>query len=324
MSGAGLGLPSPEHAESHPAVPAHDGPRDGGLRLRQRAEATVPGRAAPAQPHPGVATFWGIRLGSCSGGGSAAAEVVGQSARGCDVLFHEILVRHPQPELRLDEEKDLQQRHRVDARGFERVVGPDRMTAGHDVGVDEGRQDLGDVFGIDPAERRRAHCRERVVVHTPPGRRGLEVARILLAISGRHYSLGYTRSIPRGAQVTCYRAGALRDVRSAKRPRREGGVEYGDPRPSSSKSDAYLFALRRCLSERRLRARDRRDAASSTRWASNSFTSRFPTFRRPTSVARFRPVGAESPASQCATAGALTPASRATAIWLSPRRFLRL
>src|SRR6266508_1295601 len=225
MSGAGLGLPSPEHAESHPAVPAHDGPRDGGLRLRQRAEATVPGRATPAQPHPGVATFWGIRLGSCSGGGSAAAEVVGQSARGCDVLFHEILVRHPQPELRLDEEKDLQQRHRVDARRVERVVGPDRMTAGHDAGVDEGRQDLGDVFGIDPAERRRAHWRVRVVVHTPPGpdlsavappgRRGLEVARILLAISRRHYSLGYTRSIPRGAQETCYRAGALRDIRSA-------------------------------------------------------------------------------------------------------------
>ena len=58
--------------------------------------------------------------------------------------------------------------------------------------------------------------------------------------------------------------------------------------------------------------------------ASNALISRFPTFRRPTKATRFWPLGVEFPASQWATAGALTPTNRPRVIWLRPRRFLRL
>src|SRR2546428_14185930 len=71
-----------------------------------------------------------------------------QGPGGCDVLFYEILVRHPEPELRLDEDEDLQQTHGVDAGRLERVVRLDRTAAGHDGRVDERGQDLGDLVGI--------------------------------------------------------------------------------------------------------------------------------------------------------------------------------
>src|SRR5712692_51295 len=77
---------------------------------------------------------------------------------------------------------------------------------------------------------------------------------------------------------------------------------------------AYRFNLLRGLLARRLRVRRFRDAVSLTRRASNSFTSRFPTLRNATRVMRFWPVGIESPATQWATAVALTPTSRARAI----------
>ena len=46
-----------------------------------------------------------------------------------DVAFHEVLVRDPEPELRLDEEQDLQQPHGVDTSGGEVVIGPDGLVA---------------------------------------------------------------------------------------------------------------------------------------------------------------------------------------------------
>jgi hypothetical protein len=83
-------------------------------------------------------------------------------------------------------------------------------------------------------------------------------------------------------------------------------------------SAAYRFNLLRGLLARRLRVRCFRDAVSLTRRASNSFTSRFPTLRNATRVMRCWPVGIESPATQWATAAALTPTSRARAVRLSP------
>jgi hypothetical protein len=93
------------------------------------------------------------------------------------------------------------------------------------------------------------------------------------------------------------------------------------PRPWPA---AYRFNLLRGLLAGRLRVRRFREAVSLTRRASNSFTSRFPTLRKATRFTRFWPVGIESPASQWATAGALTPTKRARAIWLRPRRRLKL
>src|SRR5712692_9938877 len=87
---------------------------------------------------------------------------------------------------------------------------------------------------------------------------------------------------------------------------------------------AYRFNLLRRLLAGRLRVRRFRDAVSLIRRASNSFTSCFPTLRRATRVMRFWPVGIESPATQWATAVALTPTSRARAVWLSPRRRRKL
>ena len=77
---------------------------------------------------------------------------------------------------------------------------------------------------------------------------------------------------------------------------------------------AYRFNLLRGLLTGRLRVRRFRDAVSLTLRASNSFTSRFPTLRKATRVMRFLPVGIESPATQWATAVALTPTRRARAI----------
>src|SRR5712691_7088394 len=87
---------------------------------------------------------------------------------------------------------------------------------------------------------------------------------------------------------------------------------------------AYRFNLLRDLLGGRLRVRRFPDAVSLARRASNSFASRFPTLRNATRFIRFCPVGVESPASQWATAGALTPTSRARAIWLRPRRRRKL
>src|SRR5712692_9325971 len=86
----------------------------------------------------------------------------------------------------------------------------------------------------------------------------------------------------------------------------------------------YRFNRLRRLLAGRLRVRGLRDAVSLTRRVSNSFTSRFPTFRKATRVMRFWPVGIESPATQWATAVALTPTSRARAVWLKPRRRRKL
>jgi hypothetical protein len=67
---------------------------------------------------------------------------------GDDVGFHEVLVGDPEAELRFDEKQEPEERHRVDAGRLERVVGLHRTAPGHDIGVDEGSQDLGELFGI--------------------------------------------------------------------------------------------------------------------------------------------------------------------------------
>jgi len=72
-----------------------------------------------------------------------------------------VLVGHPEPEFGLDEKKDLQQRHRVEAGELEIVVRLKRMAAGHDPGVDERGQDGSDLFGLDPAEARGGHGHTR-------------------------------------------------------------------------------------------------------------------------------------------------------------------
>ena len=86
----------------------------------------------------------------------------------------------------------------------------------------------------------------------------------------------------------------------------------------------YRFNLLLGLLAGRLRVRRFREAVSLTLRASNSFTSLFPTLRNATRFIRFWPDGVESPTSQWATAGALTPTSRAMAIWLTPRRRRKL
>jgi len=88
----------------------------------------------------------------------------------------------------------------------------------------------------------------------------------------------------------------------------------------ANRQPPYLFDLCRRFLPPRLRVRAVRDAVSLARRPSNSVTSRFPSFRRATRFTRFCPVGVDAPASQWATAGALTPTARARAIWLSPRR----
>ncbi len=77
---------------------------------------------------------------------------------------------------------------------------------------------------------------------------------------------------------------------------------------------AYRFNLLRGLLAGRLRVRRFRDAVSLTRRASNSLTSRFPSFRKATRLTRFWPVGVDAPATQWATAAPLTPTSRARAV----------
>jgi hypothetical protein len=77
---------------------------------------------------------------------------------------------------------------------------------------------------------------------------------------------------------------------------------------------AYRFNLLRGLLTGRFRVRRFRDVVSLTLRANNSFTSRFPTFRKATRVMRFWPVGIEAPATQWATAVALTPTRRARAV----------
>ena len=78
----------------------------------------------------------------------------------------------------------------------------------------------------------------------------------------------------------------------------------------ANRQPPYLFDLWRRFLPRRLRLRIVRDIVPLARRASNSVTSLFPSFRRATRLTRFCPVGVDAPASQWATAGALTPTAR--------------
>src|SRR5213078_21502 len=90
-----------------------------------------------------------------------STDVGRQGPGGSDVVLDKVLVGHPEPEFGLDEKKDLQQRHRVEAGELEIVVRLKRMAAGHDPGVDERGQDGSDLFGLDSADARGGHRHAR-------------------------------------------------------------------------------------------------------------------------------------------------------------------